>query len=85
MNNVEKLAKLLEPGGKARIAEICEVSTSLVSRWVRRGHISAGYNVRLKRGLADYAAARGKGADWANEAVACLNDDVCPTCGREIN
>lgn len=83
MNNVEQIAAMLGHGGKTRIAEMCEISTFLVSRWVRSGQIPAKYNFRMKRGLADLAATAGHGDAWLAEAVSYLQPDICPTCGQE--
>lgn len=85
MNNVEQLAAMLGRGGKARISEMCEISTFLVSRWVKSGQIPPRYNFRMKRGLAEFAKKNGHGEAWLTKAVSYLQPDTCPTCGQELD
>jgi hypothetical protein len=82
VNNVNQLAEMLGHGGKARIAEMCEISPFLVSRWVRQGKIPPKYNMRMKRGLKTFSLGYGYGDEWLEKAVSFLEPDVCPTCGQ---
>lgn len=84
MNNVEQLAAMLNPGGKARISEMCEVHPAIITRWVKRNGVPARYNFRLKRGLADYAALHGHGDAWLIRAMSYLVPDECSHCGQVI-
>lgn len=84
MNKLESLAAMLAPGGKKRISEMCEISAFLVSRWVHAGKIPPKYNMRMKRGLADYAAVHGHGDSWLTTAASYLEPDECPMCGQTL-
>ena len=84
MNNVEKLAEMLNPGGKSRIAEMCEVQRSNITQWIKRGSIPARHNIRMKRGLSDHAAIYGYGDDWIIKATSYLPPDECSHCGQVI-
>lgn len=79
MNKVETLAAMF--GAKNKLARICEVDNSSVSHWVTSGRIPVRYNHRLKAEI----ASADKPDEWKAEAVACLEEDNCPTCGQSLN
>lgn len=85
-NRVNRLAGMV--GGKFAISVACEVSPSLVSKWVKRGRIDPRYNVRVARLIAKHAEAVAE-ADreaWTNSALSCLDkSDVCECCGQPIS
>lgn len=85
MNKVEHIAAMLGDGGKTQIAEMCEITKCLVSRWVSQGRIPAKYNMRMKRGLVSYAAKNGCDDSWLASAVSLLERDECPTCGKPMH
>lgn len=83
-NSVERLASLFGHAGKAKIAQICEVTAGIVTRWAKRGRINPHYNTRLKRGIYSHARENGLGDDWILRAIGCLESERCPTCGQTM-
>lgn len=81
-NKVEHLAAMLGHGGKARIAEMCQVHPAIITRWVKRNGIPAKYNARMMRGLRRHA--EWHDSDWFVHAVSLLEPDECPTCQRPL-
>lgn len=87
MNKVERLADMIGHRGRTLLAHWAEVSPSMVTRWIKRGRVDPAYNIRIKRGLYSHASTLSalEQADWIDRAAACLEDGVCPTCGRPID
>lgn len=87
-NRVERLAGIA--GGKKKLAEICAVSPSLVSKWVKKNAVDPAFNVRIKSALAGSLYSPEADLDgtyaakWA-AAVACLDEvEVCACCGQPL-
>lgn len=70
-------------GGAGELARELGVSHAVVHRWRcvgdrgKAGHIPPSYNLRI------YEAADRVGIDREDVAV-LLDENVCPTCGREL-
>lgn len=96
MNNVERLADLF--GSKANLASVCGVDRAEPTRWSKsRDENSRGNNGRIpvKHNLAIREHARmltagawsvpSEARDFINQVEACLDAEVCPTCGQPLN
>jgi hypothetical protein len=88
--NIDRLADLF--GSKAALAEVCGVDAATVTRWNKPtswrsgrhagngGRIPPRYNRRIR----DYAAGLDFGMSKYDEMNACLDPNVCPTCGQAV-
>jgi hypothetical protein len=87
MNNLEKILVLFRPnedfdyGSVRALAAVCEVSETVISgRWRTRGKVPVKYNHRIKA----HVAAADRSPVWKQAVVDCLEPDVCPTCGQDL-
>lgn len=84
-NKVVRLAAIV--GGFHVIADMAQVSRSLIVRWKRRGRIDPAYNTNIKSALADHLAGKSDdvAAKLAEDALSCLEViKVCECCGQPL-
>lgn len=73
MNKIDNLANIF--GSMYRIARICDVSNSAVTKWKRNNLIPSAHHVRLARACPP---------EWSLELKSILDSCVCKCCGQEI-
>jgi len=95
MTPIAKLERLA--GGTRALASILAVDPSLVTRWKKPrlktvddqrhtgndGRLPPKHNRAIRLWAANLSANMGD-FDTAAQAIACLDADVCPTCGQPL-
>lgn len=83
MNDVERLAEIA--GGKKELAALAGVSTSLISRFVKRGAFPGRYRNATLLALREKLKGKPRAEEILIEAERLIPvEDRCPCCGADL-